>query len=169
MFKKVILTLGCIFSINAMAADFNSPEYVAHQDKLFKIDKTELIKTDDVRYEGNDIWFLIKETDKAIYYAQKDPISDVISKIRVISEYKTFTAGQELKFLEDKFGKPQTIFDHVKFSDEEKVIKFSVESNPYDNTDEKSYEIVEIIYLEGLKEKSVTEKKIYDSEFMIRQ
>ena len=109
MIKKIAIATAIILSVASTAEITDSKfkyspdlEYKNYQEKIYHVKLGDVRKDfiKEINYIGEK-WYLIEQKGHWSYYVQKDPLSDKISRVRIVYPYSDFETGRDLKHLSE--------------------------------------------------------------------
>lgn len=176
MIKKIVIITSLLISSLSYSEITDSKfNFVADQEykdmniKMFHIElgdvRTDFIK--EIEFVGQK-WYLLDEVDNLSYYIQKDPLTNKISRIRIVYPFTEFESGRDIKHLTEIYGKPEYISNHARFHTDNIRIRMYVDKDVLTEELEDNKTIIDILNYKVNAEKEMSEDTIYKSNRMIR-
>lgn len=187
MIKKLIL-LTYLISANALFA--NTDNDIEMSSKYFQYNQDEEISniqykfldiklgdvynknSKEIKYMG-EVWFKAKDDPQNKIYIQKDPLTNKISKIRIISEFSEYKTGRDFRYLKNKYGEPRVSpFDETyRYYDENDQVLMYVDKDLLAKNfiTEKNKVVIDISGTKENIEKKISDHQVYLNQKMIRK
>lgn len=176
MIKKIAIISTIVIGLfsNAEITDSNftfSPdvEILDFQKKMSHVLIGDIKKDfiSEIYYAGQK-WYLISKEGEMSYYIQKDPLTNKVSRIRIVYPYSDFETGRDLKHLEKQYGKPEYISDLARFTNEDQRVRVYVGKDVLVKSLKANKTIIDILNYNVNLEKLESDDIIYKSNRMIR-
>tara|TARA_Y100000588_G_scaffold210270_1_gene224226 strand:+ start:53528 stop:54046 length:519 start_codon:yes stop_codon:yes gene_type:complete len=171
--KKIIsIALAC-FSISTFANSVeNSSEYKEKEKKFNTIQVNQIFEgnvIEKIDYIGEE-WFLVSENKDYKRYIQVDPETNVISRLRVVSEYSVVDLGKDIKFLEYSYGETKDHgADFLIIEKDNLRIRLYTDFDLLNKDYSKMYSIIDFLERESNKKRKESIHNIYYNNRMIRR
>ena len=171
--KKIILIVLTCFSISCFAngieesAEYKEKEHKFNTFKVNQVFKGKILEK--INYIGEE-WFFISSENNYKRYIQVDPKTNIISRIRFVSEYSVVDLGKDIKFLEYIYGESKD--NNAKFliiDNDNLRIRLYTDFDLIGKNYEQMYSVIDFLERESNKKRKESIHNIYYENRMNRK